>query len=263
MKSLPQLSARRILLIVGTSILVFSGCQKQIDQPRNQDASNEVAGKAQHGHLKQAKEYSSDVVFKWMDAQLELMRTSSPFIGGLPVSRIFGYSGIALYESIVPGMPAYQSVATQLNQFPTADMPKTDPGFAYHWPSSANAALAAMTRNFFPNKASVDALEQSLNDEFKKTVDADVLARSIAFGQKIAEIVSAWASADNANHANDAYTPPTGPGMWVRTPPAFAAAFGPYWKNNRLMVAGSLKGLSLYRLLLLIQKIHPLIFIRW
>jgi hypothetical protein len=241
MKQLHQLSAYMTLLIMSTCI--FYGCQKQIDQPRNQESNNEVAGKARHGHLVQTKEYNSDVVLKWMDAQLELMRTSSPFIGGLPVSRIYGYSGIALYESVVPGMPAYQSLATQLNEFPAGSMPKTAPGYAYNWAASANAALAVITRSFFPNKPSVDALEQSLNKGFS-TEDADVLARSIAFGQKVGQIVAGWASSDGANHANDAYTPPAGDGMWVPTPPAFAVPFGPYWKNNRLMVAGSLKGID-------------------
>src|SRR5262245_26197126 len=61
----------------------------------------------------QANVYSSDVVLRWMDMQLELMRTSSPFIGGLPPSRLFAYTGIALYEAVLPGMPAYRSLAGQ------------------------------------------------------------------------------------------------------------------------------------------------------
>src|SRR5688572_30905536 len=94
--------------------------------------------------------YSSDVVLRWMEMQLELIRTSSPFIGGLPTSRPFAYASIALYESVVPGMPAYRSLYGQLTDMPA--MPKTLPGFAYHWPACANAALAAMNSYFFPNK---------------------------------------------------------------------------------------------------------------
>jgi hypothetical protein len=168
MKSLTKALSGKWILLTGISIFIFSACKKQIDQPSGQD---QIAAAAKdHGHLKQTNTYSSDVVYKWIDMQLRLMRTSSPFIGGLPVSRVFGYTGIALYESVVPGMPAYQSLSGQLNQFP--DMPNTEPGFAYHWPSNANAALAAMTRNFFPttsaaNKISIDSLENALNDELK------------------------------------------------------------------------------------------------
>jgi len=35
------------------------------------------------------------------------------------------------------------------------------------------------------------------------------------------------------------YTPPVGPGLWVPTPPAFAAASTPYLGNNRPIIAGS------------------------
>ena len=116
------------------SLIIFISCQKQVDKPYSQQseevgAANNNKG---HGHLQQTKTYSSDVCHKWIDMQLRLMQTSSPFIGGLPVSRVFGYTGIALYESVVPGMPAYQSLSGQLNQFP--GMPKL-PGFAYHWPT--------------------------------------------------------------------------------------------------------------------------------
>jgi hypothetical protein len=36
-------------------------------------------------------------------------------------------------------MPAYQSLYGQLTDMPV--MPITEPGKAYHWPTSANAAL--------------------------------------------------------------------------------------------------------------------------
>ena len=81
----------------------------------------------------QANTYSSEVAYKWIDMQLELMRTSSPFIGGLPPSRLFAYSGIALYEAVLPGMPSYQTLSGQLTDMPT--MLKIVPGFAYHWPA--------------------------------------------------------------------------------------------------------------------------------
>jgi hypothetical protein len=114
----------------------------------------------------QSNTYSSEVAFKWIDMQLELMRTSSPFIGGLPPSRPFAYTGIALYEAVLPGMPGYQTLSGQLTDMPA--MPKTVPGFAYHWPACANAALAAMSRSFFPNtsdanKAAMNALENEFN----------------------------------------------------------------------------------------------------
>jgi hypothetical protein len=109
------------------------------------------------------------------------MRTSSPFIGGLPPSRPFAYTGIALYEAVVPGIPANRSLSGQLTDMPA--MPQTVPGLAYHWPACANAVLAAMTRNFFPNtadanKALINALEAEFNAIYKTEAGNEVFHRS-------------------------------------------------------------------------------------
>lgn len=232
--------------IMISSIFVLTACQKETEKPASvEEIATTANSNSQHGHKKPTKEYSSEVVFKWMNMQLRLMQTSSPFIGGQPAFRPIGYTGIALYESVVAGMPAYQTLSGQLTNMP--EMPQTLPGFAYHWPTCANAALAAMNRSFFPNtslanKASMDSLENALNAEYQNEVEASIFNRSKTFGKDVAQLVFAWAITDGANHANDPYTPPVGAGLWVPTPPAFAAPFGPYWGNNRLLVTGSLDG---------------------
>ena len=222
-------------------------CKKNIDQPATQEEL-ELSTKSNkgHGHLKQTKTYSSEVVLKWMDMQLRLFRTNATPLGGLPPQRFYAYSAIALYESVVPGMPAYQTLSGQLTDMPT--MPQTLPGFAYHWSASANATLAAMSRNFFPttsaaNKASIDSLENALNNVYQAEVNNnDAFQRSSQFGKSIAQLIFDWSKTDGASVANAAYTPTPGAGAWVPTPPAFAPAFGAYWGNNRLMVTGSLDG---------------------
>jgi len=192
-----------------------------------------------------ANAYSSDVALQWMGMQLELMRTSSPFIGGLPPSRLFAYTGIALYECIVPGMPDYQSLSGQLTDMPA--MPRTAREFIYHWPTCANAALATMNRNFFPNtsdsnKAAIKALEEKFNTIYRSEAGNEVFQRSVKFGQEVAQLIFHWSMTDGYTKANAPYTPPVGRGLWAPTPPAFAAAFGPYWGNNRLFVRSSLDG---------------------
>ena len=127
------------------TVVLFLSCQKQIDKQTSQHeeiatAANNNSGQ---GHLQQTKTFSSEVVVKWMDMQLRVMRTTA----GLPPatnSRLFAYSGVALYESVVPGMPAYQTLYGQLNNLPA--MPSTENGKAYHWAASANATLAYITK---------------------------------------------------------------------------------------------------------------------
>ena len=226
------------------AITLLNSCQNEFQQKWNEFDLHGNTDK-NHGHLKQTKNYSSEVVFKWIDMQLRLMRTNPTPIGGLPPQRYFGYSAIALYESVVPGMPEYRSLSGQLTDMPV--MPPTLKGTAYYWPECGNAALASMTRRFFTgateaNKAAIDSLEMALSEGYQVNADSGNFHRSYEFGQAIAQAVFTWSTTDGSSNANADYVPPEGPGLWTRTPPAFAAPFGPYWGNNRLLVSTSLKG---------------------
>src|SRR5687768_9510460 len=86
-----------------TSLLFLLGCHDDHSAP----------GEGQsHGHLKQTKTFSSDVAIQWMDMQIKLMKQTTT-VGNVAFSRHYAYSGIALYESVVPGMPAHRSLAFQ------------------------------------------------------------------------------------------------------------------------------------------------------
>jgi hypothetical protein len=227
-----------IMLLASTSL---NSCQKL------EDLAHMTGHDSDYGHMQQTKNYSSEVAFKWMDMQLHLILTNPTPLGGTPAQRYFSYGSIALYESVVPGMPGYNSLSGQLTDLP--GMPNTLPGKAYYWPASANAALAVMTRSFFSaatdaNKAAIDSLENALNDAFKMKTDTGTFQRSVNFGKAVAEVVFNWAKTDGASNANAPYTLPAGPGLWVPTPPAFAKAAFPYWGNNRLMFPKSLDGLA-------------------
>ncbi len=222
-------------------LFVFVACNKNIKQNEPQSSFSNSSFKEVHGHLKQTNTYNSDVVIAWMNMQIRLMRTAS----GIPnnaFTRPYAYTGITLYEAVEPGMPAYQSLQGQLNGL--TGLPQTLPGLAYHWPSSANAALAYINKLMFPatsnaNKISIDSLENALNIQYQNDEDASIINRSIEFGRAVAQKVFEWAQTDGYLHASDPYTPPTGTGLWVPTPPAFANAITPYWGNLRTLVAGS------------------------
>jgi len=246
MKPLTRPLSNKWILLTGISIFTFSACQKQIDHAQKQ---GEIASSANvnsgHGHLKQTNTYSSDVVLKWINLNNRILLTTSRVAPGVKVNREFAYTGIALYESVVRGMPAYQSLSSQLNQMP--EMPFTEPGMAYHWPACANATLAAMNRFFFPttsmaNKFSTDSLEAALNSQYQTEANAEEFQRSVQFGKDVAQKIIDWSNTDGADHAFDAYTPPASSGLWVPTPPAFPNAVAPYWGNTRTIIQGSIDG---------------------
>ena len=240
-KSLFNFTSSTLGLLSAISFLViFSSCQKETDQPVIQSERATISNKGVRGHLQQTQTYPADVAIAWINMQIRLMRASG--LGNTILIRPYAYCGVALYETVVAGMPAYQSVASQLNGL--SGLPQTEHGFAYHWPSSANAALAFVNKHMFSttsaaNKAAIDSLENVLNLQYQNEANAETISRSIAFGRAVAQRVFDWSETDGYLHAGDPYTPPAGPGLWVPTPAAFANAATPYFGNLRTIVPGS------------------------
>lgn len=189
---------------------------------------------------KYADAYSSEVVVKWLDLQLQMLRVPLAAGTGTQASeRAQAYCGITLYESIVQGMPTHKSLYGQLTDFPT--MPTIQIGNNYHWAAVANATLADMNRKLFPttsdaNKNSIDSLENSLLDSYSVEADAETIERSIAFGKEVSSAVYAWAVTDGSANTNPPYIPSGAPGTWVSTPPNFPNPVNPYASQRRLLV---------------------------
>ena len=61
-----------------------------------------------------ANKYPADVAIAWVKMQNRLL-VGTPGILPHVAGRAYAYAGFTLYESIVPGMPGYQSLAPQLN----------------------------------------------------------------------------------------------------------------------------------------------------
>src|SRR5829696_9489114 len=145
MKHLLKLTSTTVLF----TLLILVSCQKEVgDKTTLLEETQASLASQENGHLKQTKTFSSEVAQKWLELQVRMLRLpAGPNIYGRNGHRYFIYSGIALYESVVGGMPSYQSLAGQLKDMPV--MPVTEPGKSYYWPASANAALAFLTRSFF------------------------------------------------------------------------------------------------------------------
>ena len=190
--------------------------------------------------LTDASAYPADVVTSWLNLQLRLTQAAP---ASQPVmARRFAYAGLALYESIVPGLTRYQSLAPQLSGLGT--LPAPEPNARYHWPASANAAMAAMSRSLFPaastpaGKAAVDSLEAANTARYRADQSAEDLVRSAEFGKKIATAIFDWSKTDGYDNATP-FVPPVGVGMWVPTPPAFAPPALPNWGKLRPFATGS------------------------
>ncbi len=231
------------------SFVALASCKKDFNSSEvEQQAVRSSAAKV-NGHLKQTKTYSSEVALKWLDLQMQILRLSgatpqtpaaNPY--SLNGNRHFAYLGIALYEAVVPGMPSYQSLSGQLTDMPK--MPETEPGKAYHWPTSANAALAFLTKNFYmaasaAHKQAMLDLESSLRNEYEQQTDAATFQRSNAFGLEVAKRVFAWAQEDGSQKLYNQWVAPSDPTKWSNTHPNPTGVFAPFWGQNRPFVPGS------------------------
>ena len=225
-----------VLLLVLLGLLLPTSCAEDFD-----------FGKEKHGKKnKETKKYPAHVAMEWLTLHVVKLTRTTPGYNGLLANRSFGYAGLVLYESVVPGMKGYQSLASQLNGMP--NMPGTDDKLAYHWPTSANAALAAISRSLFPNTAAnnitIDSLEAAYNERYQQEVSVGTFNRSVAFGQEVAAAIFEWSKTDGGHEAylyntDDSYVPPTGDGLWIPTPPAFAQPLQPYWGTHRPFIPGN------------------------
>jgi hypothetical protein len=187
-----------------------------------------------------AQDVDGAVAVAWITMARRLVRATPGF--SPPVaSRAFGYAGVALYETVVPGMPGYRSLAGVLTDLPPWFPPAQDA--AHGWGAAANAALARVLRLLIPTapaaeRVAVDALESQWAAHFSAGTPRGVLTRSVDRGRAVADAVFEWSRTDGGhegygrNFPTD-YVPPTGPGLWRPTPPAFQRALQPRWGANR------------------------------
>jgi len=220
--NLQQDSIKKIFLILLITVAGITGCRKEPGFRRDVPPSL----------------YSSDVIDKWMTLEIRFYKDATG-IGNGAFSRPFAYSGISAYESIDPGLLSWKHKYNGLS-----DLPETEGFKKYNWSASVNASLAEFNRSFFTTAnlnatdlAAIDSLENAISSTFSGE-NGETLNRSVAFGKSIADAIFAWSLTDDYIQNNAMpYTPPVGKGLWVPTSPAPAA--GPFWGNDRRIIAGS------------------------
>ncbi len=156
-------------------------------------------------------------------------------------ARNYVYGAIAAYEVIAKGYPEqFQSLAGQLNGLHTISYPADYKGADYEL-----AALLAYIKVgesvTFP-EGSMQAYKDSI---LKVAADKGLPASVRKASQLLADSVSAsimrWSKKDNYLETRGAekYSVKDIPGRWIPTPPMYASATEPHWKDIRPMVIDS------------------------
>jgi hypothetical protein len=149
---------------------------------------------------------------------------------------------VTLYEALLPGLPGQRSLIGLLQGL--EPLPADGANAAYHWPTTANAALAESARLLFPGmtaerRAALQTLEASF--EAQGVAAPGIRARSIERGQVVARAVFDWSRSDGGHEGYlrnfpTTYVAPVGPGLWEPTPPVFSRPLQPFWGSNRRFI---------------------------
>ena len=124
-------------------------------------------------------QYNSDVVVSWFNL-IKVLTTETAGYTPPVAERAFGYTGIALYESIQVGSADKLSLTGRINDlnFETT----IEEGLEYHWPTVANTTLAIMTKFFYSNALVINyskilELETEFNNQYSNEIADDVINR--------------------------------------------------------------------------------------
>lgn len=226
-----SLSLNLCFYLVFLSLFLIVSCRK--------DSSTEP-----NNTLIPANEYNAEVPLAWYQLMLDIDRYA-PGYRPPAAARMMAYVGIAAYESVLPGMPDYNSMRSI---YPYLNLPTVSPGKLYYWPASVNASLATSFRLFYPHIKSADfakieQLEAKFHNQFLLEQEEEVLNRSRTFGKLVAEEVYRYSASDLAGHEAynnprpSSYIPPAvgpnGEKLWQPTFPDFTRALFPYWGQVR------------------------------
>jgi hypothetical protein len=165
------------------------------------------------------------------------------FVGFAPIvaSRNYAYANIAAYECIAAGYPKeYNSLAGQINGLPA--MPKADTTKPVDFEFASLLAFCKVGEAVtFPEGSMKDYVDSLKNFAKKTGMPSAMFDNSVDFADSIGKAILAWSKKDNYAQTRSAsrYTVLDSPGRWVPTPPAYASALEPHWREIRTIVMDS------------------------
>jgi hypothetical protein len=156
-------------------------------------------------------------------------------------SRIYGYAGVSLYESLLGGMPDNVTLAGQIWHMP--DLPLWESETDYDWISVMDATMTTVLPTLFlaPSEETIKAFEDLRDAHTAERIEATsraIVERSLNYGEELGKELAAWAADDGFAdvHAEGLeYTLPEGDGMYVLTTEG-TKPNEPFWGEMRPFV---------------------------
>lgn len=204
--------------------------------------NSETSDNQSDSPFKKVSEYDYKVVHDWNEVFLQIEKNAAGYRPG-PAPRAVAYLGLSAYESVLPGMPSFNSFEGYWTGFSVPDIQSDK---EYCWPLVVSASYAYLLPRFFgkatPEQLSlIQSTARRIEAQYRSTISDEVFQRSINRGQVVAEAVWLWSATDKVGH--DHYLDPfqgydwedkyEKKGDWQPTFPGPGAAMGGIWGGAR------------------------------
>jgi len=149
-------------------------------------------------------------------------------------SRIYVYSSIAAYETMVAGNSGFTSLAGQLTALDKIPLPNKDHQICF--PVAAIHAYVKVGTRLIFSEDKMDDYISEMHKTYKEAgVPQGVLNQSKKYGEEVANHIIAWADKDNYKQTRTfpKYSIDEDPTRWQPTPPAYMDAVEPSWNKIR------------------------------
>ncbi len=218
-------------------VLLMYGCKDKSTDP----APITGGGKKVNSPL--ANTLDSKFLGDLTNLHLKLIKNSAGYVSPV-AARSLAYTSLATYESLLPGMPGYQSMAKQLNGLST--LPQADSTKEYNWALAATFAQYTVLKELFitsgdKNQRFIDSIKTVYETKFKTGLNDAAIQNSIKFGNSVGISVLEYAKKDGgsngpSNNYPKTYVIPTTVGAWIPTSTQKIPLL-PTWGKNRTFVA--------------------------
>lgn len=149
-----------------------------------------------------ASELDATPMVDWVKVLYE--RIMAEKINPPAAARLYAYAGITLYEAVLPGIPGNLSLSGQATDMP--EMPAIEADVVYDWSASVTGAMSVLVPAILPENAdttqAVDLLRQQQVNARNRDIDAEVVERSLAYGESVGNAILAWSQTDYAKEAH-------------------------------------------------------------
>lgn len=155
-------------------------------------------------------------------------------------SRIYANTSLALYEAVRFGKEGFPSITAKLNGFDP--MPEPAKGQEYDYRIAGIQAYCETARKITFSASEWTAYQDSMLQVYAQGVDEEVVKRSKAFGQQVADVIGKRLGKDQYKETRgmDRFEVKTDDKTrWVPTAPDYADGLEPHWSKMLPMALAS------------------------